>query len=198
MERIEELLMDMIDDGPLDESAAPIDASSVPIDAELSSELQRIHAQSPLLAQCIEHPSDNVLEALNKQRASLHTTLFRLPYSIGAAARWGGGVVAVACVLQLATSFLAPDQAFVSIARSPIQQSQPAIEQPVRHIDEGMRLIPLSPSSHTTTSTIESHIERTALLKRRNEIREQLARTTDPEARVQLERDLERVNELVK
>lgn len=196
MERIEELLMDMIDDGPLDGSA---DASPLPIDAELRNELQRIHAQTPLLAQCIEHPSDSVMAALQAQRASLHATFFAAPTaSVGAAGKWGGGVVILATLLNLAASQFTPDQVLVSIPRTPVVLEQPAaldqpsVEQPAQRIREGMRSMPTSPR-RITTGTIESRIERSALEQHRKELLERLARTTDPEERRQLERDLNRV-----
>lgn len=201
MERIEELLMDMIDDGPLDGSA---DASPLPIDAELRNELQRIHAQSPLLAQCIEHPSDTVMAALQAQRASLHATFFAAPTaSVGAAGMWGGGVVVLATLLNLAASLFTPDQVLVSIPRTPVVLEQPAaldqpsVEQPAQRIREGMRSMPTSPR-RITTGTIESRIERSALVQHRKELLERLARTTDPAERRQLERDLKRASEVVK
>lgn len=195
MERIEELLMDMIDDGPLDGSA---DASPLPIDAELRNELQRMHAQSSLLAQCVERPSEQVANALAAQRASLHTTFFPSTFSVGAAGKWGGGVVVVATLLNLAASLFTPPLVLESIPRTPIILEQPAsidqpsVEQPAQRIHEGMRSMSTSPR-HITTGAIESRIERSALEQHRKELLERLARTTDPAERRQLERDLNRV-----
>ncbi|MBS1561797.1 MAG: hypothetical protein JSS89_09345 [Bacteroidetes bacterium] len=201
MERIEELLMDMIDDGPLDGSA---DASPLPIDAELRNELQRIHAQSPLLAQCIEYPSDTVMAALQAQRASLHATFFSAPTaSVGAAGKWGGGVVVLATLLNLTASLFTPEHVLESIPRTPVVLEQPAVfdqpsvEQPAQRIREGVRSVPTSPR-RITTSTIESRIERSALEQHRKDLLERLSRTTDPEERRQLERDLKRASEVVK
>lgn len=194
MERLEELLMDMIDDGPLEESA---NASEFPVDAELRNELQRIHAQSPLLAQCIEYPSDSVRAALQAQKAALRTTLFQPRYSIGTAGLWGGGVVALAILIQVAATNLIPPTVYHDIERTPVVQQQPAVEQPARRSDEGIRSTSTS-TTRTSTGTIESRIERSALLQRRNELRARLVQTNDPASREQIKRDLRRIETLVK
>jgi len=199
MERLEELLMDMIDDGPLEDQLleGSVDASVLPIDAELRGELQRIHAQSPLLAQCVEPPSDNIRSALQAQKVSLRATLFQPSYSIRAAGLWGGGVVAFALLLQLVASTLTPRHVFNAIERSPVEQRQPAVEQPAIRSNEEMHTRPRA-SSRSTSGTIESRIERSALLQRRNELRTRLSQTTDPQVREQIKRDLRRVEDLVK
>lgn len=118
MATIEELLMDMIDDGPPDATSASV--PDVAADADLVRDLRDIHAQTALLAMCKEPVTDATLAALRAQQDTLRGLFARPVADPRLAALWSGAVVVIASCISIAASNL-------------VSTSQPRPETPARH-----------------------------------------------------------------
>lgn len=197
MAALEELLMDMLDDGITDAST---EVGSVPaFDSSLQQELEAMHGQSPLLAACAEPVSATTLAALAAQQTTLSTSLLGSRIDVPAAVLWSSAVVVVATCISVAASVwsTSPQPMFEEPARIAIVPSTSSTSK-LEAVPPALRQ--QASDSHPThvqsSASLESNAEREVLVHRRDELLAAARRAT-PDQAYRLYRDVYRVSDLL-
>jgi hypothetical protein len=199
MERIEELLMDMLDDGPLDGSADVGTVST--FDASLQRELEAMRGQSVLLTACKEPIQEHNLAALAEQRATLRATLLGDRVDVQAAILWSGAVVVVASCISIAANawFPLPQPMFEEpprYATLPATESVSTSNNALPALRQQPPVLHSAPASSRPQASLESNAEREVLVQRRDELLA-TARGAAPDVAYHLYRDVYRVSDLL-
>ncbi|CAN5504031.1 hypothetical protein BH10BAC6_BH10BAC6_02780 [soil metagenome] len=197
MERIEELLMDMIDDGPTEALA---DAGSLPaLDSTLPQELETMRGQSLLLKACAEPINASTLAALVAQQATLSTSLLGSRIDVPAAVLWSSAVVVVATFIGVAASMwsAAPQPQFEGPARVATAPSTTVVSKP-ETAPPALRqqASDTYPTHAQPPALLEGKAEREVLVHRRDEL-VAAARRATPDQAYRLYRDIYRVSNLL-
>lgn len=134
MEAIESLLMDMLDDGPID--ASEVEACVVEHnDQTLVSDMQRMHSMSPFLKQCVLPPRASDVELLKNVHSSVQHSISQ--HLLFARTLWSGlGVTVGGGLLWLVVSQwsgdtketlppVAPPSVTRSVNEAPSVETQP-------------------------------------------------------------------------
>ncbi len=159
MEAIESLLMDMLDDGPID--ASEVEAYVLEHnDRTLVSDMQRMHTMSPLLKQCVLPPRASDVELLKNVHSSVQHSISQ--HLLFARSLWSGlGVTVGGGLLWLAVSQWSGDTKDTLPPVAPTSITRPLREAPS-----------IEPQTHNTARELRSERSPVTALGEMNFVRD--------------------------